>query len=49
MDHAAARRERLARLLPDEDLDAFLISNPVNVTYLTGFTGSSPRRRSSPS
>ena len=41
MDHAAARRERLARLLPDEGLDAFLISNPVNVTYLTGFTGDS--------
>ena len=41
MDHAAARRERLARLLPDEGVDALLISNPVNVTYLTGFTGDS--------
>ena len=41
MNHVAARRERLARLLPDEDLDALLISNAVNVTYLTGFTGDS--------
>ena len=41
MDHAAKRRERLVRLLPQEGLDALLISNPVNVTYLTGFTGDS--------
>ncbi len=41
MDHAAARRERLGRLLPQEGLDALLVSNPVNVTYLTGFTGDS--------
>ena len=41
MNHTAARRDRLARLLPDEGVDAFLISNPVNVTYLTGFTGDS--------
>jgi Xaa-Pro aminopeptidase len=41
MDHTAARRDRLARLLPEEGVDAFLISNPVNVTYLTGFTGDS--------
>ena len=41
MDYTAARRDRLARLLPDEGVDAFLISNPVNVTYLTGFTGDS--------
>lgn len=41
MDPAAPRRERLARLLPAEGLDALIISNPVNVTYLTGFTGDS--------
>ncbi len=41
MDHTAARRERLARQLSDDGVDAFLISNPVNVTYLTGFTGDS--------
>ncbi|HVS37468.1 MAG TPA: aminopeptidase P family N-terminal domain-containing protein, partial [Gemmataceae bacterium] len=41
MDHTAARRDRLARLLSEEGVDAFLISNPVNVTYLTGFTGDS--------
>jgi len=41
MNHAAARRERLARLLAEEGVDALFISNPVNVTYLTGFTGDS--------
>ena len=37
----AARRDQLARLLPEEGLDAFLVSRPVNVTYLSGFTGDS--------
>ena len=41
MDHHARRRENLARLLPEEGLDALLVSSPVNVTYLTGFTGDS--------
>jgi Xaa-Pro aminopeptidase len=41
MNHAAERRERLVQLLPQEGLDALLVSNPVNVTYLTGFTGDS--------
>jgi Xaa-Pro aminopeptidase len=41
MDHHARRREKLARLLADEGLDALLITSPVNVTYLTGFTGDS--------
>ena len=41
MDHAARRRRRLSRVLRDEGLDALLISNPVNVTYLTGFSGDS--------
>ena len=35
------RRELLARALPDEGLDAYLISSPVNVSYLTGFSGDS--------
>jgi Xaa-Pro aminopeptidase len=41
MDYPAQRRRRLARLLKEEGLDALLISNPVNVTYLTGFSGDS--------
>jgi Xaa-Pro aminopeptidase len=41
MDPHGARRERLAGLLPGECLDALLVSNPVNVTYLTGFSGDS--------
>jgi Xaa-Pro aminopeptidase len=36
-----ARRQQLAGLLDLESLDAFLISNPINVTYLTGFSGDS--------
>lgn len=35
----AARRQSLSRKLRALKLDAVLISNPVNVTYLTGFTG----------
>jgi Xaa-Pro aminopeptidase len=51
MDYPARRRGRLARLLREEKVDAFLITNPVNVTYLTGFSGDSSylvlgRRRS---
>ena len=41
MDYPVLRRERLARLLPQEELDAFLVTNPVNVSYLTGFSGES--------
>jgi Xaa-Pro aminopeptidase len=41
MDYPAQRRERLARLLADESIDALMISSPVNVTYLTGFSGDS--------
>jgi Xaa-Pro aminopeptidase len=41
MDYPARRRQRLVRLLKEEGLDALLISNPVNVTYLTGFSGES--------
>src|SRR5262249_31590884 len=39
MDYHASRRERLTRLLTEEGLDAVLVTNPVNVTYLSGFTG----------
>lgn len=35
------RRKRLARHLKEEQLDALLISHPVNVSYLTGFSGDS--------
>lgn len=41
MDPAAPRRERLARLLADEGLDALAVTDEVSVTYLTGFTGDS--------
>ncbi len=46
----AARRDRLLAKLQEESLDAFLVTNPVNVSYLTGFSGDasclivSPRR-----
>ncbi|MBD8505292.1 aminopeptidase P family protein [Hoyosella sp. G463] len=36
----AQRRERLRSLLADEGVDAILVTNLVNVRYLTGFTGS---------
>jgi Xaa-Pro aminopeptidase len=41
MDYAAQRRERLIRHVTEEGIDALVIGNPVNVTYLTGFTGDS--------
>src|SRR5262245_3188089 len=41
MDHTARRRRWLLRSLREEGLDALLVSNPVNVTYLTGFSGDS--------
>jgi len=41
MDYPALRRDRLAALVKEENLDAVLIGNPVNVTYLTGFSGDS--------
>jgi Xaa-Pro aminopeptidase len=41
MDYPARRREQVARVLPEEGLDALLVSSPVNVTYLTGFSGDS--------
>src|SRR5262245_37972950 len=41
MDNFARRRERLLGGLPGEGLDAYLVSSPVNVSYLTGFSGES--------
>jgi Xaa-Pro aminopeptidase len=41
MKNPALRRERLRGQLKSERLDALLITSPVNVTYLTGFTGDS--------
>jgi Xaa-Pro aminopeptidase len=41
MDYPAQRRERLTRLLTNEGIDALVIGSPVNVTYLTGFSGDS--------
>ncbi len=38
---SAARRDRLRLQLKDEGLEAVLISNPTNVSYLTGFSGDS--------
>ncbi len=40
MDHPA-RRDRLRALLGDAGCDALLVTSPVDVRYLTGFTGSS--------
>ena len=37
----ASRRERLRQTTTQEGLDLLLITNPINVTYLTGFSGES--------
>jgi Xaa-Pro aminopeptidase len=41
MDSFAERRQRLARQLASEGIDLLLVSNPVNVSYLTNFGGDS--------
>jgi Xaa-Pro aminopeptidase len=41
MNYFTQRRSILARELKKESLDAILVTNPVNVTYLTGFLGDS--------
>jgi Xaa-Pro aminopeptidase len=41
MDPFQQRRQRLSQLLADEGLDLLLVSNPVNVSYLTNFSGES--------
>ena len=37
----ASRRERLWQQAAEESLDLLLITNPINITYLTGFSGDS--------
>ena len=39
MDIYPLRCDRLREQLKTEEVDAFLITNPLNVTYLTGFSG----------
>jgi Xaa-Pro aminopeptidase len=41
MDVHGRRQDQALRALRAEGLDALLVSSPVNVTYLTGFTGDS--------
>jgi Xaa-Pro aminopeptidase len=41
VDATASRRAQLAARLGEEDLALLLVSNPVNVSYLTGFSGES--------
>lgn len=41
MNYPVARRKRLAQCLKDEALDVLLVSHPVHVSYLTGFSGDS--------
>jgi Xaa-Pro aminopeptidase len=41
MDQVSERRHRLAQTLHADQLDAVLISHPINATYLTGFSGES--------
>src|SRR4051794_32465772 len=39
MSSFASRRKKLRTLIQDSKADALLVTNFVNVTYLTGFTG----------
>jgi Xaa-Pro aminopeptidase len=39
MNDFVRRRQRFLRVLKEEKLHAFLVTNPLNVSYLTGFTG----------
>jgi Xaa-Pro aminopeptidase len=40
-DYPSQRRDTLRQAFIEEGLDALLVTNPLNVTYLTGFTGES--------
>ncbi|HVJ83821.1 MAG TPA: Xaa-Pro peptidase family protein [Planctomycetia bacterium] len=40
-DRHVSRREKLGRICRDMKLDAILVTDPVNVSYLTGFAGDS--------
>ena len=39
MSNILKRRDRLRKVIRHEQAEALLVTNPVNVTYLTGFTG----------
>src|SRR5436190_16475718 len=39
MSPFTTRRDQLRQSIRAEGLDAILVTNPINVTYLTGFTG----------
>jgi Xaa-Pro aminopeptidase len=41
MDRTPSRREQLVAGLADENLELLLVSSPINVSYLTGFSGES--------
>src|SRR5262245_45817727 len=41
VDYPARRRQQLTRAVRAAKLDVLAVSNPVNVTYLTGFSGDS--------
>jgi Xaa-Pro aminopeptidase len=41
MDHFSRRRKRLSCSLADDGLDLLVVSHPVNVSYLTNFSGES--------
>ncbi|GIW82308.1 MAG: peptidase M24 [Gemmatales bacterium] len=41
MNHFAERQRRLLQKLKKQQVDVLLVTNPVNVTYLTGFSGDS--------
>ncbi len=41
MNYPLQRRQTLNQNLKKHSVDAFLVTTPVNVTYLTGFTGDS--------
>ncbi|HET6575621.1 MAG TPA: Xaa-Pro peptidase family protein [Fimbriiglobus sp.] len=41
MDYLIQRRQNLVKTLKKDNIDAILVTHPVNVTYLTGFTGDS--------
>ena len=41
MDYVAQRQHDLLRTVKSDGVDSILVTNPVNVSYLTGFTGDS--------
>jgi Xaa-Pro aminopeptidase len=41
LNHFSHRRDRLARAIAGEGLDLLIVSHPVNVSYLTNFSGES--------